>query len=370
MSLGRHLLWSLALLSTLSGCGWQANVERMDRMPLLEALAEELYLPTYVELEFRAAELTASLATVASDPNDVTIEAAKADWSALMEILQFESAFRIGPSMDLRYDLYFWPTRPALIQEVLSGEAALTLEYIETKVAAAAKGMAAIEYLLFREPTVDVGRQLQEDARRGQLLVGLGEHLHRQSELILAEWQDEEGTFRRDFLSSGSGGTSFPSTQHALGAIANRWIVSLEEVKNQKLTRPLGLDGGGGPLPETVESPLSGRSIANARDQLIGAKAWLIGRGNVSDTADTENLVSYLTRLGNPNLGLRLVELLDQAILAVEEIPEPLSESVVTKPASVERAIEAIRAVVILAKTELVTTLGITLTFSDNDGDG
>ena len=50
-------------------------------------------------------------------------------------------------------------------------------------------------------------------------------------------------------------------------------------------------------------------------------------------------------------------------------VPAPLSRAVTESPAEVEAAFESMRPLLVLIKTDLAALLGITVTFSDNDGD-
>ena len=50
-------------------------------------------------------------------------------------------------------------------------------------------------------------------------------------------------------------------------------------------------------------------------------------------------------------------------------VPEPLSEAVLTDPLAVEAAYNATDALLVSVNTELVVAFGVTVTFTDNDGD-
>ena len=54
---------------------------------------------------------------------------------------------------------------------------------------------------------------------------------------------------------------------------------------------------------------------------------------------------------------------------AIRAIDSPLERAVTTNPQLISRAWDACRALEILLKTEVASTLGVTLTFKSKDGD-
>jgi len=54
---------------------------------------------------------------------------------------------------------------------------------------------------------------------------------------------------------------------------------------------------------------------------------------------------------------------------AIESIGAPLEQVVPENPTAVQKAQDQTRALEVLCKADLASTLGVTLTFSSNDGD-
>lgn len=357
----RHRALLLAVALLCAGCDWAENRDRFDREPLVRSWVDELFLPTYAELETRARELDAAVSEYLAAPDPVRLDAARSAWSATMARLQREAPFRIGPSMERRFDLYFWPTRPALVERTIADTIPLTPERFESGIAAAAKGMAALELLLFGPDSLrSTGTGNERDIEYWR---GVSGDVVRVAQEIHTEWSDPVSGYAVGMLDPGRL-DEFETLHEIVAAVTNQWIIAVEDVKNRKLGRPLGVDAGGTPRPEAVESPYTDLALDHAIQTLEGVRSVFRGAGSSS-----VGLLDYVERFDS-DLAAALEARLAEAIEAVEAIPTPLTTAVLNDPATVEHAFESLRALLILSKTELVTTLGITLTFSDNDGDG
>ena len=62
-------------------------------------------------------------------------------------------------------------------------------------------------------------------------------------------------------------------------------------------------------------------------------------------------------------------EAIDEALAAIAAIPHPYRDALTGEPASIDAALEAVRALQRLLGTEVVAVLGATLAFNGNDGD-
>lgn len=71
----------------------------------------------------------------------------------------------------------------------------------------------------------------------------------------------------------------------------------------------------------------------------------------------------------DPPLSAEVDEQFERTIAALEAIDQPLAVAVIEEPATVEAAYTEAKALVVLLKADMANHLGITITFSDNDGD-
>ncbi|MEL6982812.1 MAG: hypothetical protein AAFO29_10350, partial [Actinomycetota bacterium] len=99
---------------------------------------------------------------------------------------------------------------------------------------------------------------------------------------------------------------------------------------------------------------------------LVGLRAVLVGP---VDGSDTDGTPTGLGPLLTDELQARLAAELNTADNAVAAVAGPLRQASIERPEQVAVAREAIKAVQITVATEVVAQLGVTIGFSDADGD-
>jgi predicted lipoprotein len=145
----------------------------------------------------------------------------------------------------------------------------------------------------------------------------------------------------------------------------NRLVYDLESARGDKLGAPLGNRTAGVPQPDTAESRFSGRSIEDVRDSVRGVEEVCFG----ADVEDAQSLVRYLDGIGRDDLGSALRDAFDASYAALDQIPEPLTDAVMTDPTSVQAAFDALSELQRLIQVDVINAMGLMLTFTDGDGD-
>ena len=112
---------------------------------------------------------------------------------------------------------------------------------------------------------------------------------------------------------------------------------------------------------ELVEGGPSGTSQGGVLALLLGARAVFFG-------GEGAGIDDYLRQLKAP-AARRIEAQFQKAIDAVKAIDGPLEEGNEAVERAVKRAHDECRALEIMMKTEVVSTLGVTLTFKSADGD-
>jgi predicted lipoprotein len=124
----------------------------------------------------------------------------------------------------------------------------------------------------------------------------------------------------------------------------------------------MGRTTDGVPDPESVETPLTGRSL-----DLLIANLESVQR---TFDAGLDDYVDYLQG-GEPetSLSANIHAQFARVFEALDRIGTPLEVAVVEDPAAVAAAYEEMRPLLVFLKTDMAAQLGITVTFSDADGD-
>lgn len=362
----RALLASLAggaLLPLAPGCG---TTELSDqRRELLSSWGHAFLLAQYAEFEARSATLADRTAELRDAPSDETLEAAREAWWEARapwkraEVFAFgpysEEPRRIGPKID------FWPARPQAIEDVLEDDSELDPDTLED-LGAPAKGLPALEYLLF-QPDTDLVAAF-EDPRRGEYAHALAQDLVARAREIHDAWDPEHEAFLNQLTDAGRSSTRFSTLNAAVGEVVNRIGYTLENDRLEKLAPALGDTSDGTPQPDRLESPFSGRSLEDLRDNLAGIE--LLYRGDA--TAGLKGLDAYLKERGK-----HLVRTFDERVLAchgaLDSIPAPLSDAISNDVATVRALMAELAALQRFFQVDVLNALSLSLGFNDNDGD-
>lgn len=324
--------------------------------PLVRSLSETVILPGLYGFADDAAALDGALAAYCDSPDSAGLVNAQTAWDTArsqwkrMEVLAFGpyAAYpdRFGPNID------FYPARPNNIEEWLASDAEISVTSVGEQ-GASLRGLTAIEYVLFSaEP---------EATRRCAYLQAAAGDLAEMATGYAQAWDPEFGAFATDMMEPGG---EVESPHAAVSEIVNRMGFTLENLRRDKLGKPVG-DNDGTADPGAVESPFSGRSVADARDALASVGLFFEG----ADSPDALGVVDQLIRRDRDDIVDAFRGALADADAALAGIPGSLAEAVITDPDSVVAAIDALGVLQTVVQTDIANALGTVSSFNDADGD-
>ena len=356
------LLMLMALL-VYTGCKKKGPEPTFDRKGMLDNIYHNSLEVVHANFTAEVTTLKSDVDAFVSNPTTQTLEAVQSQWYAAKYSWEQCEVYEIRSVADLflHNKIDKWPSNEAFIENNLEGTDMLDETFVENT-GSNVKGLPAMEYLLWDElGNSQVLINYASDSlatRRGDYLSALSANLITQATHLQQVWEEEESAFVEEIGNSAEG---------TLNQLVNAQVGLLEEIVGGKLGRPLGKSDGGTPQPEDPEADHSGHSLAMIKSDLIGLK------NSFHTGSDSLNLVDLLDFLEAEKDGALLSDLimaqLDVCITQVDITPAPLSESVVSQPAQVELLYDEIRDLLALIKVDMANRLGITITFTDNDGD-
>jgi predicted lipoprotein len=357
------ILVALGCAATLLGCGSEGQGD--TRRTLLERWSTELIVPLYGEFEARSVDVAAAVDGLCAAPSETTLAAAQTAWEAARqpfkraEVFAFgpysRPEFRIGPKIDS------WPARPEVVEEWLTGSEPVDPAML-AQLGVWHKGLPVLEYFLF-SPEASAQDQIENPRRCEYLRSTATELVNRAREIHLA-WAPEGGDFAQQLSGAGRTSTAWRSLRDAFGEVVNRMGFTIENVRRDKLGRPLGDMTGGVTLPNETESRFSGRAIRDILDNLGGIEVLFFG-----DAArGVPGVSSYAIERGR-NFDDSFRTSLDAARSALTAVNVPLGEAVSSEADRVRDATARLNELQTLIQTELISALGLSLNFNDNDGD-
>jgi len=343
-----------------------ATAQTVTKEALLRNMVQDVIAPAYQELALKCHALTESLEGFVKIANSESLEKARQAWGAALLSSRRIQWLQTGPIADREYlsSFYYSKVLAIRIEAVVKSPRAIDDSYLG-ELGATAKGMFALEYLLFdrkvqqsaegSQPVATVLASFSgaDATRRGQYVLALARDLETKAGHLAADWAATgEQSAPAKFVAGG---------QESLNRVINQLAQFIEQIAEQRIDFVLHLPQPIAPQLNRVEGSASGTSQQSVVALLRGAQKLYRG-------ADGGGLEVYLKHLNGP-LAERLKGQFESAIAAVESIGAPLEQVVPENPASVQNAQDKTRALEVLCKTDLASVLGVTLTFSSNDGD-
>ena len=273
-------------------------------------------------------------------------------------------AFRFGPidAKDLPAAIDFSPVSAEAIDKAVTAGA--STEAAVESLGGNARGFFALEALLFDTPgTTDATPKLVGDAGKARrALVGaLCKHISKKAALVNDAWGSGEH-FADDIVNAGKGSATFTSQQSVVAALVNSSVFATENLVDTKLGLPLGKRGGTGILVDKEETRRSDNTIAEMAAMIDGLK--------LSFDGSTGGLgVGSVVREKSLALGQRVDTEISTSKDAVSGMKKPFTMLLTGETSFVENTYQVTKLVRTSLSVDVVSALGITLTFSVNDGD-
>lgn len=335
--------------------------------------------------------LRAAVDAAAADPSPANVEAARAAWldaQATWQVLEFA---QVGPiaaagatgGRDLRDEIYSWPlsSRCLVEQTIVSG--AFDLETLR-RGAVSARGLDAVEYLLFYEgaengcPATNVingsgswaALGADERLRRRMAYAANATALaaERAAELVEA-WGDDTAGFARTLATAGGAGSPYPNAVAAVNDLSNALFYMEKQLRDAKVGRPLGLwECTLADCTGLVEGLYARVGLRHVRRNLHGAGLLVRGCGEGGAGTGFEDL---LRSVEATDLADRLVAAHAAAVAAADALPgDDLAAAIAADRPGVMRLYDRLKDLTDLLKFEFVVVLGLALPPSvsgDND---
>jgi len=320
---------------------------------VVAALTEEALIPMLTSATESTAVLAEELEGFCSDPSPAGVESLHATWAEAQRSWKMvELVIYFGPAEMLRTQsmVHYLPVSQDGIDELLASDTVIDVDYIENRAASTQRGLGAIEFVLFTDPGADTQPRACALALAAAVIAA-----DRTSQLEEAWVTGEDGEpYAEQFVSEMD---VLDSMAEVIGAI----VETFRRLSSRELGPALGITSAEPDLATLTE----GRSGA-------GADAYL-AQGEGIDTilrAGGDTSLLNLIRARSPELADRIEASLTSLKDSLEAIDTPLAQMAQQSPDQLTAIYELLAELHVLFEADVVSVLGITLGFSDTDGDG
>lgn len=343
-----------------------AGIDAVQVRAVLEHLAENVVLATHERFATAAATLEGAADTYASTFADADRVAARDAWIEAMDLWQRLEMMQLGPAAvttrpggrALRDEIDSWPLTnecridQEIVEGVFTDRDAFAMELVNVR------GLDAMEYLLFYDGTDNACSPLgaineegtwaalgpdEIAGRRAAYAATLAYLVRVQADALADAWRPAGEDFAGALARADA--PPYPDPGVALNAVSDGLFYLDLVTKDQKLTVT---------LPEEVESPHALRSREHALANVEAFQEIMLGAPPGTDAPGFDDL---LRQVGEDELADRMEASLAGAVSALEAIGEPLATAVVSQPAAVVAAREAVRLITDDLKGRFVTAL-------------
>jgi uncharacterized protein len=364
------LIPGLVLACLLPGCDSTDNSSgdgsNFDRGVLLENFATNIIIPSYQDFATKAEALATATVSFNQNTNEENLSSLQTAWRDASESWSGCDAFNhFGPAYDSSFVTRIdnFPTDFASIETKISSVDALNASYIENQ-GSRSKGLPAFEYLIFSKDgnsAVLSRYQSGEAGRRRQYLQALADNLVTKSKNLVTAWNN----YKPKFLAST--GTDAGSSTNLL---ANSLIQAVENIKNNKLGEPAGKKSAGGVKPNMVEAPYSGYSVRLMKADLKKIQGAFAGIQNGSNQIGFDDYLNHVNAKWQEQLlSERINAQFESVGASMTQITMPLEDAVSSQTEAVDLTYNSLTSLISLLKGEMISKLGLSVTYSDNDGD-
>ena len=357
-TLVRFLPFICLLLVTLAGCTSEDVASDRD---VLISLTDEVVVPAYDSLFQDMAQLDRDVQALCDAPDEAPLETARQSWRNARASWMRTEAMWFGPVMDRRsVRLVDWsPTNVSGINELLDENRTFTISEAGEALASNLRGLGAIEYVLFGNDELAHSRV---SGHRCSYLTALTEVAHKETDAILTEWVDgsESRPAYRDFFSDRASVAILPRA--AIADVVRTQVFLIRSMVDMRLATALGLRSDAPDL-YAIPGTAADNGLQDLRQEVLGMQAIYEGRGE-------QGLgISDLVRPLSDDSDRRLRDQFVAAIAAIDAVEGPLRAAIAERPDQVRRVHESLQNVQITISTEVVSLLGVSVGFTDTDGD-
>ena len=374
MNMKLLLLIPIAAIITVIGCKKDNNNtnnnnnNNFDRGALLTNYADNYILPAYEDVTVKLTDLKTKIDAFAASPDSAKLEAVRTAWQTAYITWQGVDLLEFGPeaSISLRSYINTYPvTISKLDANIASGS--YDLEQFGNK---DAQGFPAIDYLLNGIASTNAGviTNYTTDAQatsRKQYLQALATKMLTKVTDVKTAWN----TYRNTYVSSTGtdAGSSISLTTNAFIQYYERYL------RSGKVGLPAGsMTGVAAPtLTEAYYTPTLSKELAVAAMNAV--KNFYNGKG-YSNNTDGMGFNDYLMAIGTKDqngkaMATVINDNLTSASNSLSSFPATIRAGVSNNRPEILAIYEQLQAIVPLLKVDMVSAFGISITFTDNDGD-
>ena len=252
------------------------------------------------------------------------------------------------------------PTDTEAMDDAMEGAGfEVSADQVRNSFSAGRRGFGAIEHLIYQDGATVAAAGSPAYC---QYLLALTQVIQEETEGILTDWTEggELGTPYRDYFTDRASVSLIPGD--AVEEVVRTQVFMIRDMVQMRLAAALDRSGNGQDLT-AIPGNAADNGLADLRDELAGMQRIYEGAGT-----DSPGISALVQPLSEETDG-RLREQFAAAIQAVDAVEGPLKVAIVERPEQVNDVYDRLADIQLTLATEVVSLLGVSVGFSDSDGD-
>lgn len=360
------LLIFLPLVIVATSCGEDDddNKDDFDRSLMLKNIGENVILPEYNQLGDDITQLKNSFSTFESAVNFTNLQEVRNKFVIAYRQWQRCSVYNFGPAMDNSIKVYMntFPTDTAQIKTNIQNA-----DYnLETSDKLTSTGFPALDYLLYNDSDVEIlnafstGQNASERLNYVQAIIN---QMESNTNYVISGWNN---SYLEQFKTA-TGKDVGSST----GLLVNEINKDFELIKNAEVGIPLGKQTLDITRPTYVQAYYSGYAEELLISHVDGLYNLFNGIGNGNNGVGFDDyLIALDAKDGNGNdLAGSINSQFDEIKSLAGAIQNTYDVAVDQENSAMNSLYTSIQKSVVYLKTDLPSSIGVSITYQDNDGD-
>ena len=310
---------------------------------VLKEFTNNVAVPSYLDLNNAATDLNAAIQNLSTNTTESNLVAAKTAWINMRGIWEQCEGFLFGPVEDNDYDpnMDTWPTDYVQMDSLLKSSNPLTITDIQS-ITLSLRGYHPIEYIIFGNHGNRAAASIT--ARQKQYMLSLSEDLKNTCHQLYLSWTTTPTNFSNQVINAGTGNSVYSKKQEIYLAIVNSLIAICEEVGEGKMKEPFNAQD-----PAIVESPYSGNSIKDFRNNIIGLQNVYLGKYSTNDGKGINDLVASK----NISLDNKIQSQITAAINSFSNITMYFEDAIISQRLQCQQAMTVLNTLKVTLENEL-----------------
>ena len=282
---------------------------------VLTDFTNNIALSSYLTLSIKATALNTALENLNANTTDANLETARQAWKDMRTVWEQSESFLFGPVEDNDYDpnMDTWPTDYVQMDSLLASNNPLTVADIQN-LTLSLRGYHPIEYIIFGDHGSRIAAELT--ARQKLYMLSLSADLTGTCNDLYLSWSSAPINFAQEVITAGYGSSKYAKRQEVYMAMLEALIGICDEVGGGKMAEPFAAKD-----PQLVESPYSGNSTTDFKNNIIGIKNVYLGLNGGAG-------LSALVAIKNKSLDNKIQGEITAAINSFDNIPGYYEEAI------------------------------------------